>query len=198
MVELKTDRPPFVTFELRAEEDRQASLAAGHYVAKDVAYALITPMGSKDRIERIAEDWFLKLREDVAQGRFPLEWLRHFEQHFKSWQDGLEPPVNGTPLERWNALSPAQLKNLRGLHLRTVEDMAQANEEVIARIGMGGRALKQQAEDFLKGSGVSGELSALRADNENLRVRNESLEKQLKELTVQVQRLVDKPAAKAA
>lgn len=40
MVQIAEARPPYVTFEFRAEEDRAASIEAGHYVSKDVAYAL--------------------------------------------------------------------------------------------------------------------------------------------------------------
>ena len=51
-MEAKQDRPPFVNFEVRAEEDRTASIEQGHYVAVDVDYALITPAGSRDCVER--------------------------------------------------------------------------------------------------------------------------------------------------
>ena len=47
MPEIMQARPPYVQFEMRAVEDRQASIDAGHYVAKDVAYAIITPAGSR-------------------------------------------------------------------------------------------------------------------------------------------------------
>ena len=83
-------RPPYVTFELRGEEDRDASITAGHYVAKDVAYALITPRGSKDRIERVADEWFAQLKRDVDEQRFPRDWLRHFEQAYTDWKAGKE------------------------------------------------------------------------------------------------------------
>ena len=88
------------------------------------------------------------------------------------------------------------------LHIRSVEDLAAANEEVLARIGMGGRALKQRAVDWLTSAGSTGkaseELSALKASNENLQARNEQLETQLRELAAKVEALSgDKPAAKS-
>ena len=84
----------------------------------------------------------------------------------------------------------------------SVEDLASANEEVLARIGMGGRALKQRAIDWLTSAGSTGkaseELSALKASNENLQARNEQLETQLRELAAKVEALSgDKPAAKS-
>jgi len=202
MVQKLEERPPYVRFEVRAEEDRQASLDAGHYVGKDVHYALITPMGSKDCIERKADEWFDKLKQDVSEGRCPREWLAAFKEVYKEWCEGREAPVNGTPITDWPPVSPSQVKTLLSLQVRTVEDLAAANEEVLGRIGMGGRALKQRAIDWLTSSEsagkASGELSSLKAANENLQARNTQLEAQLKELVAKVDALTgtEKPAAK--
>ena len=186
MVQKLEERPPYVRFEIRSEEDRQASIDAGHYVGKDIHYALITPMGSKDCIERKVDEWFDKLKQDVSEGRCPREWLATFKEIYKEWCEGREAPVNGTPVTDWPPLSPTQVKTLLSLHVRTVEDLAVANEEVITRIGMGARALKQRAIDWLSSASstgkVSGELTALKAQYEDLVARNLQLEAQLKQL----------------
>lgn len=193
MVQKLEERPPYVRFEVRAEEDRQASLDAGHYVGKDIHYALITPMGSKDCIERKVDEWFDKLKQDVSEGRCPKEWYNGFKEAYKEWCEGREIPVNGTPISDWPPLSPSQVKTLLSLQVRTVEDLAAANEEVIGRIGMGGRALKQRAIDWLTSAGstgkASGELTALKVANENLQARNDQLEAQVKELATKVEAL---------
>lgn len=193
MVGIAEARPPFVSFEARGEEDREESIKQGHYVTKDVDYVLVTPRGSKDRIERVAHEWFDQLKRDSDEGRFPREWVKGFEQMYKEWKEGREAPLSGTAVENWPALSPAQVKALQNLHIRTVEDMAEANEETIHRIGMGGRALKQKAIDWLKTASsvgkVSEELSALKAENEALRERNTSLQAQLREVADSVKEL---------
>lgn len=195
-------RPPYVTFEFRAEEDREASITAGHYVAKDVAYALITPRGSKDRIERVAVEWFAQLKSDADSGRFPPEWTKHFERAFHEWKEGREAPISGTAVENWPAVSPAQLKTLQHLHIRTIEDLAAANEETIHRLGMGGRALKQKAVDWLSSAAGAGraseEMSALRAELANLQERNASLESQLREFAAIARDLQSAKAATTA
>jgi len=150
-------------------------------------------MGSKDCIERKVDEWFDKLKQDVNEGRCPREWFNAFKEVYKDWCEGREAPVNGTPITDWPPASPSQVKTLLSLHVRTVEDLAAANEEVLGRIGMGGRALKQRAEDWLASSAstgkASGEVSALKAANENLTARNEQLEAQLKELSARVDAL---------
>lgn len=148
-MEAKQDRPPFVNFEVRAEEDRTASIEQGHYVAVDVDYALITPAGSRDCVERKVSEWFAYLEEQVKSGRFPREWLDGFKHKYKHWKETQELPVDGTPIKTWNALSPAQCKMLLDLNVRTVEDLAAGNEELISRMGMGGRQLRERAVAWL-------------------------------------------------
>lgn len=183
-------RPPYVSFEVRAEEDREASIAAGHYKTRDVDYALITPQGSKDRTERQVQDWFSQLVEQVQQQRFPQEWLTHFRAAYAAWKEGREIPLNGTAIITWPVLSPSQVKSCLDARLRTVEDLAAANEETIAHLGMGGRALKDKAVSWLSAAAGNGkvteELAALKTAKADADNRAAGLEKQLKELQAQV------------
>ena len=193
MIKIAEARPPYVTFEYRAEEDRAASIEAGHYVSKDVPFVLVTPMGSKDRHESPADEWFARREQDAAEGRFPREWLSAFKGAFAEWKAGRELPLNGTSVANWPVASPSQVKMLLDLKVRTVEDLAEANEETLNRLGMGGRTLKQKAQDWLASANdmgkVSEQLAGLRADNEALKQRNDQLEKQLREVIPQLEAL---------
>lgn len=183
-------RPPFVSFELKAEEDRAASIEAGYYKTKEVAYALITPQGSKDRIERVATEWLANLAQMVQEERFPREWLRHFQESFRAWNEGKELPLNGTPILTWPVLSPGQVKSILEVNVKTVEDLAVANEETIMRLGMGGRALKEKAVSWLAAAAGPGKtteaMAAMKAELSDAKSRNETLEKQVKELAAKV------------
>lgn len=190
MPEIMKERPPYVVFETRPEEDRQASIEAGCYKAKDVDYALITPAGSKDRVERVVGDWFEYLTVQVDQGRFPAEWLDGFKHKYKLWKEGQELPVNGTPIKTWAALSPSQAKTLLDLHVLTLEDLAAANEELLSRIGMGARALQAQARDWLASAkdigAVSAQLTVLTEALDAANARMKSLEAQNTALQAQI------------
>lgn len=154
------DRPAYVQFEYRSVEDRNASIAAGHYVGKDVAFAIITPGGNKDAIERVASEWFEKLRRDVENGRLPAQWLTAYENAFKAWESGQEIPLDGTPLATWPPITPSLLRTLLELRVKTVEDLAVANDDTINAVGMGGRALKQQAIHWLSTAKDVGQTAA--------------------------------------
>jgi hypothetical protein len=83
------------------------------------------------------------------------------------WKKGEELPETGTPIKGWAVLSPAQQAAVLHANIRTVEDLAQATEEGITAIGMGGRTLKARAADWLAARGdgagkTSAELEALR------------------------------------
>ena len=186
-------RPPYVTFELRAEEDRTASIESGKYVARDVEYALITPQGSKDRVERNAEEWLAHITVESRDGRFPEPWVKHYREAFAAWKSGQELPVNGTPILTWPAVSPANVKMLLDLNIRTVEELAQATEEAISHIGIGARALKQRAIDYIAQSGDAGKASA---EMEVLRTENSEMKKQLADLTAKVAAMAGTAVAK--
>lgn len=189
-MEIAEARPPYVTFETKGLEDRAASIAAGHYVTIDVDFAIITPQGSKDRIERNVKEWLASLSQQTSEGRFKHEWLSHFQASYKAWKEGQELPLSGTPILTWPVISPAQVKVLLDSQIRTVEDLAAANEETLARVGMGSRALKDKAISWLTAAGSSGKvterLAAAEQANADLKARNTTLEKQLRELAAKV------------
>lgn len=187
-------KPSFVLFETVEIEDRDASIKEKRYVGKDVDMAYITPPGSKDRIPQRVDFWFEKLAGEVKADRYPQEWLNHYREAYKAWKSGQELPDSGTPLKNWSMPSPAQMRTLRDLHITTVEQVAQANAELIGRLGMGGVGLKQAAQEYLL---TVNDLTKQAATIEKLNADNAALQAQLAELAVKVAALSAKPDAGA-
>lgn len=183
---MSEDKPPYVQFEIRPIEDRDASIAAGRFVAKDVVFALVTPAGTRERVERPADDWIAYVREGVKQERIPSNWLPAFEDALERFKKNQEQPEFGTSIKNYPALSPAQVRMLLDIGIVTVEQLAECTEEALQRIGMGARAMKERARTYLeaaKGAGVTAaEHEALVAENEALKVRNEALEQRMEKL----------------
>lgn len=149
-------RAPYVRFEKRAEKDAEASIEKGSNVYKDVEYALITPPGSKDCVERVAKEWFEYLETQVQGNRFPETWLRMFRSRYDAWQKTGEVPIEGTSILNWPLITPSEAKALQDLFILSVEDLAGANEQAVQSIGMGGRNLKEKAKQFLRAQGDGG------------------------------------------
>lgn len=186
-------KPPYVVFENRPIEDRAASIAAGHYVGKDVTYAIITPQGSKDRIEKLADEWLKDLETAVREDRFPAQWLQSYRSIYADWKAGREIPTEGTPILTWPAVSRSQADACLNMNIRTVEDLANANEAALTGIGMGARALKERANAWLQSANETGkvaaELEQLRTENAQQKVTIETLTKDKAQLEAKVQEL---------
>ena len=201
-MEPNTAKPPYVRFEVRMVEDRPQSQEQGHYVAKDIIYALVTPSGSKDIFEKEAEQWIKDLQQAVQEERFPREWFEAYKSALKQWRETREDPEFGTPLKSWPGISPAELANCQNANIRSVEQLAEASEEACARIGMGSRGLKSKAIAWLDSSSGTGKIAAqldnLRTENEALTLRDGEREAELKTLTnrlASLEKLLEKQKA---
>jgi len=176
---MSTDRPAYVEFEIRAVEDRSETIKAGHPVYHDVAYAIVTPPGGNLTVEKVAEDWVAAKRNDP--------FYRHYKEALTAFLEDREAPVDGTPIEMWPSVTPAQVKQIRAAGLRTVEDLAAANETSIAKMGMGGRALKDRAAAWLDAASDTGKVAeenaALKAQLADLAETVDRQSKQIDELT---------------
>lgn len=179
-------KPAYVVFEQRTLENRDETEKQGKFVGRVVNFALITPQGSKDRIERVADEWLEYLKDQVGADRFPRTWYDAYVSIYKDWKEGREIPLNGTPILGWQAVSTQQQDLIIAANIRTVEDLANANDTAIHAIGMGGRALVEKAKTWLETANDTGKVAA---ELQSLRVKNETLETQNKNLQTKITEL---------
>lgn len=181
--------PPFVCYEIRAVEDRAASIQAGHFVARDIDYVIVMQRGGTDKTERPYADWITLQKQLASEGRIPEDWVEKYEAGYARWKRSEEIPEEGTPIKTWPVPSPAQVKMLVGMGITTVEQLAACTTEAIKRLGMGGLTLKQQANDFLDAAKDSGklvkELAATRSNLANALEQLETLTQQVATLKAQ-------------
>lgn len=148
---------PYVTFEMRPQETRDAE---GKVTYTDVAWAKVMAPGTRDVLEKKADDWVAGLRQHADGGRIPSTWPDEYANALKSFIKGEELPVHGTPIRTWPPLTPAQRKAVLGANVLTVEDLANANDEMKTRIGMGANNLVQIAQTWVKDAAGPGALAA--------------------------------------
>ena len=143
------ERPAYVKFEVRAVEDRELSVQNGYYSTKDATFVTLQRPGDRDTVEKEVEAWFREIRDKVRNGLMPAPWLQAYEAAYSAFKLDQEPPLDGTSVKLWPALSPSQVQNLLSAGIRTVEDLAAMPDGDISRIMMGGLGLKQKAQIWL-------------------------------------------------
>lgn len=178
-------RPPYVQFEQRAVEDRNATIKAGGLVMRDVDYVIVMQVGSKDTAEKEALDWLNDLDRLAQNGNYPIEWAQHFRRQYESWKAGHEVPELGLSVRQWPSLSKAQAENLLAAGVRTVEDVATMNEQTMQRVGMGARELQRKARAYVDSretNKAAEQIAALQAEVENRDATITGLEQRLAKL----------------
>lgn len=181
MITQMQERPPYVMFEIRTQEDRDATIKAGRYIAKDVDFVVITPAGSKDTVERKAEDWIedINRKASMSPPSYNPAHVNHFNAMYKAWKDKQTLPETGTPIKGWPVISPAEQENILSANVRTVEDLALLNESGLTRVGMGARALQNKAKAWIESANDHGKVSA---EVSALKVKAEEQERRIEDL----------------
>lgn len=177
---------PHVVFFRDAEEDRDASIKAGHYVAKDVDMVKVTARGTKDNVIKKTADWFEGLSGLLAGNRISQAVFENYKEAYASFQKGEEIPEKGLAIRLWTGANPAQVKSLVAMNVFTVEQLAASNEQVIAGLGLHGRLLHQRAQAYLKQASDVGvpvmRMEKLEKENSELKDTVTSLLGQIEEL----------------
>lgn len=180
--QLLESRPPYFDFDARSIEKRKTIEEGGALYYEHVDFIIITPHGSKDRIERVWTEYEAYLRGLVKNNMYPPSWLKWFQDGHSEWKAGRDLPINGTPIRNWPVLTTGEVKALVNAKILTVEDLAAANEAMIQMLGMGGRALKQKAVDWITAKATDAPtvelISALRVQNEMLLTQVSGLKEQ--------------------
>lgn len=118
------------------------------------------------------------------------------EPAYNAWLKGQDEPVDGTPLSAFAAINRVQAERYRSFHIRTVEDLAQINEDVMRQIPQA-RDHKALAIRFLENRGAvetAGKMEALARQNEML-VQQMA---ELRETLAAVEKRKPRPRAEAA
>lgn len=186
MLQVFEKRPPFVQFDQREYGvNREESEKAGRPVPNLVDFALITPAGSKDVVEKVATEWLAMIRKQAIEGNYPPDWASGFEFRYQEWKKGNEIPEIGTPIRLWPCLTKSQIEQVIRANIRTVEELAEANEQALGLMGMGSRYYKDKAIEWLKNAESSKHVERLvnlESENRELKGSLERMQEKISEL----------------
>jgi len=140
-------RPLFYLHPVEVKKD-------GETFAEDAVWVKIFNIGDdKNIIERP--------KRDEDETRWP--------DHWKAYVENSEPPVDGTPIQAWPYLTPADVLNLKKIHVRSVEEIVGLPDNQLKKLGAGrGRKIHNEAKTYLEYKDVK-----------DLRARIAELEKKL-------------------
>lgn len=185
---LQDKRPPFVRFEDREYGiNHEATARAGRPIPNVVPFALITPFGSKDCVEKVATEWIAQIERQAMSGQYPAEWVATYKLQFDKWKQGQELPRDGTPVKTWQAITKEQQVRLTALGYTVIEDLAQVPDSGLDMIGLDGRYLRDLARKWADGDSAA---VIKRAADLEAQVRDQA--ETIARLTAQVEALAAK------
>lgn len=175
-MEIKNVVLPHISFEQRDIEDRELTMASpdGMPKYKTVDYVVIRAPGSKDTVERVADEWLSSIKKasrEQALNCYPMEAVQKIESGYKEWKETQVMPEFGTPIRMCLMYTPAEQKNILGAGVVTLEQMADANEMTMGAIP-NGREMKRRAQlaiDKASESKTAQTIDALQSEIEALK-----------------------------
>ncbi len=157
----------FPEFEIRPMIDKDATEERGRPIYKDVEWITLYIAGdNKNIISRKLSDYD----------------RRRFRDQYRAWQSEQEVPEHGTPLEEWPALSASIIRELKHLHIKTVEALADLNDGQLQNLGPGAFKLRAQAQAFLEASEDT-------AAAQKLAIRNQELQDTISAMQAQIEQI---------
>lgn len=171
-------------FFIESVQDMLASEAAGRPIFKDEERVQILMPANRllSPVHRVT---------DEHRNRWPNE--------YRAFREGIEIAPDGTPLEQWNILSKAQVYEFKGIHIRTIEDVAGMADSAMQQIPFGSR-FREAARAYLDDSEASALQTKLTAENDRmtadivgLRRENLAMREQMDKMWAELQNLRSAP-----
>ena len=174
------DENLYVQFFTHPLQDKEKSLAEGRPIFVDTEYVRIMVPGDKGNI-------IMRSVRDDDKRRFPKQYA--------AFQNDMEEVLEGTPLEKWNFMTAAQVEEMKYFGVRTVEQLASVSDGNAQKF-LGVQLLKQKAQEYVDASKTEAPIAALQEEIEQRDLKIQEQDQVLVELTERLEKLEKKPKAK--
>ena len=142
---------------------------------------ILTP-GEKDDFD----DWVkFENSELEAKGLDKKGYCQRYPQQWAAFKNNQEAPTVGTPIDKWPnpSLDAGRVAELKAVNIRTVEQLAAIKDSALPELGMGGNALRKQAQAWLEAAKGGAAVNQLTAENKRLHDEVEALKEQFRTFT---------------
>lgn len=158
-----------IRFFLHAEPNPKKSEEAKRLICDEIECVEVFPPGGERTVVKL---------EDVHKLEYAAEYA--------AWKANQAQPESGTPLSEWTLLSKSTCEELKYLGIRTVEQLAEANDAAKQKMGPL-QSWCKKAKDWLESANTKqSEVTALKERLERAEKKAKKLEEQL---TVLIQRV---------
>lgn len=147
-------------------------------------WVLVAPKGEAfdkvqtwHRISKIDPNNFPQHRQNGQSFMDAQAKWTEIEPRYMAWKAGNELPDEGTPLEAWSGVSAQQVKVLKGLDVRTVEDVRDMNDSTMSKLRIpNARQLPKLAAEYLSGADSAEKDAKIAEMEERLAAMSEAME----------------------
>jgi len=169
-------------FHIQAIKNEFQSTQKGREIFEDQEFVeIITPGLTKSRPCRPVTD--------ADKARWPKQ--------YEAFKKGLEPALEGTPLENWPRVGVSQVRMLKSLEIHTLEQLAAVGDDALQHMGMGARDLRREAQVTLETAAKgTAPIARLVAENAQQGQDIEMLKRQLADQAAIIEELRAGQAAK--
>jgi len=129
-----------------------------------------------DEVESISIQW--PGMDETVRAVEPRD-VQEYPEEYARFKAGSEPVQAGTPLMEWSLLPGTAMRELQHMGFRTVEQLAEANDDIKRRIGPLSQFIKKAKEWIEAANAPQNEIVSLREQLERERKRTEKLERDL-------------------
>jgi hypothetical protein len=201
---LRTPDGNACTFWWDTEKNNHASEQAGRPIFDKVLKMEVFMPGNRDSkphfvIERHMANGQVKQYSGETKGQSGQTqrgpWREIMADQLKAWESatGDGGKMNGTPLSEATFVDIAMAATLKASGVHTVEALAEVPDGLLAAIGHHGRALRDQAKNYLQTAAGNAPIVALTAELEEERAKTADLQRQINELAAKLETPAETP-----
>jgi hypothetical protein len=113
--------------------------------------------------------------------------MAEYPEQYAAFMAGNEPVISGTPLAEWTPLNGSAMRELQYMGFKTVEQLAQASDDVKRKMGPLSRFVKMAVDWLAAANSTQSQVVTLREQLEREQARTGKLEEQVKLLLMRIE-----------
>jgi hypothetical protein len=174
---LATENLTIATFKVHSVKNEAQSKKEGRPIYDDMPVCELKFAANKQTVGVFPAHEVFRWHTDPSAGeREPLTYALAYPDQWRKFLSGEAQVASGTPLSELTFIAQGKRLELKALNIHTAESLAAVDGNALRQLGQGGRTLKEQAQAYLERSAGTADVSALAAENVELRERLAALE----------------------